>query len=81
MELSRIAGSVDVRGLVCSEPVLMVRIGLRKIQEGDVLEVFADTTSGNDILRIFGKVLGYRIAEVRTENGSCTILIEKPEER
>ncbi len=74
-----IADSVDVRKEVCSRPVLDVRIKMRKIKPGEILEVLADDSSHKDILRIFGKILKHEVVESRPMNNHVRILLRKTE--
>ena len=69
--------SIDVRDEICSGPILKVKIKLNQLKSDDILEVLVDTTSKDDITRIFGKILGHQILSIESKEKYFRILIRK----
>ncbi len=69
--------SIDVRDEICSGPILKVKIKINQLKADDVLEVLVDTTSKDDITRIFGKILGHQIISIEPREKYFIIIIKK----
>jgi len=66
---------VDVRGLACPQPVVLVKKALEEATEGEVIAIADNATARENILRL-AESLNYKY-EVSDENGCNYIKIEK----
>ena len=55
------AASVDVRGQVCSRPLMEVIAGFARISHGDVLRIICDADAEGTITRVCVEVRGYEM--------------------
>ena len=76
MEIS-ISKQLDVKGLICPEPVMMLHNKIRDIDSGEVLEVVAtDPSTQRDIPR-FCDFLGHELLRTASADGTFIFLIKK----
>ena len=69
--------TLDARGLLCPEPVMLLHNKVREMAAGEVLEVLAtDPTTQRDIPN-FCRHLGHRLIAEETQNGRFRYLIRK----
>lgn len=73
-----ISKSIDARGLLCPEPVMMLHNAVRDVSLGDLIEVIAtDPSTQRDIAR-FCEFLSHQLVENQIlENGEFHFLIRK----
>lgn len=68
---------LDVAGLICPEPVMMLHNKIRDIASGSVLEVVAtDPSTQRDIPR-FCEFLGHELLSATVSEDSFTYIIKK----
>ena len=68
---------VDATGLVCPEPLMLVRNRVREMQSGQVLRVVAtDPTTARDF-RDFCRFMGHRLMAERSEGPTFEYWIRK----
>ncbi len=70
---------LDALGLRCPEPVMMVRLQLRKIAVGELLEVVADDPSTTRDIPNFCRFMGHRLVSSETTQLPFRFVIEKGE--
>lgn len=73
---NNIVSSLDVRGMVCSKPVIKIKVQLKKMQLSETLEVIASHNNYKDLKRLFGDAQGHHIEEVH-QGESVILLITK----
>ncbi|MEW5762273.1 MAG: sulfurtransferase TusA family protein [Bacillota bacterium] len=66
---------VDVRGLMCPEPVLITRRELERLQKGRV-RVIADAAAARDNITRLAQHAGWRVT-VTAEGNAWVLLLEK----
>ncbi len=69
--------TVDVRGQECSKPVVTIKSKLQSVRSGERIEVLANGTALEDILRIFRTIQGHHITEVEEEDFSRLVITKK----
>ena len=69
--------SLDALGLRCPEPVMMVRLQIRKMQEGQTLLVTADDPSTTRDIPSFCRFMQHTLLESDTEKAPYRYLIKK----
>lgn len=67
----------DAVGLRCPEPVMMVRLNVRKMQDGEVLLVYADDPSTTRDIPKFCTFMDHQLLASDTENLPYRYLIKK----
>lgn len=71
--------TLDARGLLCPEPVMMLHAAVRKLAPGDVLQVLAtDPSTLRDIPK-FCQFLGYELVDHAEESDEFVFWIRKAE--
>lgn len=68
--------SIDVRDQECSKPVVAITNKLEKLGSGETLEVLANDSAYDDVIRIFGHIQKNTITE-KTEEDFVKIYITK----
>ncbi|GAB2688341.1 sulfurtransferase TusA [Aliiglaciecola sp. 3_MG-2023] len=68
---------LDALGLRCPEPVMMVRMKVRKMQEGESLSVIADDHSTTRDVPSFCRFMGHTLVRSHTESAPYIYLIRK----
>ncbi len=72
-----ISQQMDVKGLICPEPVMMLHNKIRDIGSGEVLEVVAtDPSTQRDIPR-FCEFLGHELLKSETQDDTFVYHIRK----
>ncbi len=71
-----IVSTLDVQGMVCSKPVIKIRIQLKKMRPGETLEVLASEKNYKDLVRLFGGSMCHHIEEIH-EGEKVILLITK----
>ena len=56
-----VVSTLDVRGMVCSKPVIKIKVQLKKMQSSDTLEVLATENNYRDLERLFGEAQGHMV--------------------
>lgn len=69
--------TLDVLGLKCPEPVMMIRKSMRELQSGDHLKVIADDPSTERDVPKFCQFMDHRLIEMSRDNNQWTFIIEK----
>jgi tRNA 2-thiouridine synthesizing protein A len=72
--------TLDARGLLCPEPVMMLHAAVRKLAPGEVLRVTATDPSTQRDIPKFCQFLGYELADHAEEEEEFVYWIKKPEE-
>jgi len=73
---AEVFSTLDVRGMVCSKPVIKIKIQLKKMKSSEILEVIATENNFRDLKRLFGESMGHQIIEIREED-QIRLLITK----
>lgn len=69
---------LDVTGLLCPLPILMAAREMRKLQPGDLLEVWGDDPGIREDMPVWCERAGHRLLEmVEEEEGWIRSLVEK----
>ncbi|MCY7294856.1 sulfurtransferase TusA [Alteromonas sp. a30] len=68
---------LDALGLRCPEPVMMVRMRVRKMQEGETLLVIADDPATTRDIPSFCRFMAHTLVSYDTENHPFRYLIKK----
>lgn len=71
--------TLDARGLLCPEPVMMLHAAVRKMAPGEVLQVLATDPSTQRDIPKFCQFLGYELVEHAEENDEFLYWIRKAE--
>ncbi|GGW91475.1 sulfurtransferase TusA [Alteromonas halophila] len=58
---------LDAMGLRCPEPVMMVRLNIRKLNDGDTLSIVADDPSTARDIPSFCKFMSHTLVAAQTE--------------
>ncbi|MCH9691134.1 MAG: sulfurtransferase TusA [Gammaproteobacteria bacterium] len=69
--------TLDARGLLCPEPVMLLHTAVRKIAADEVLKLLATDASTQRDIPKFCQFLGYELIEHRRHNGEHTFWIRK----
>lgn len=72
-----IDSSLDTLGLRCPEPVMLVRVAIRKLQVGDVLEVIADDPATTRDIPSFCRFMDHELLAAETSATPYRYLIRK----
>lgn len=72
-----IASTLDTLGLRCPEPVMLVRVAIRKLQVGDVLEVIADDPATTRDIPSFCRFMDHELLAAETSATPYRYLIRK----
>lgn len=69
--------TLDATGLVCPEPLMLVRNRVREMHSGEILEVVAtDPSTGRDFTN-FCRFMGHELVEQSADAGVYTYRIRK----
>lgn len=68
---------LDTIGLRCPEPVMMVRVAMRKLNVGDVLEVIADDPATTRDIPSFCRFMDHELLSAETTRTPYRYLIRK----
>lgn len=68
---------LDAIGLRCPEPVMMVRLNIRKIASGETLLVFADDPSTTRDIPSFCQFMEHQLVAQQVDNLPYQYLIKK----
>ncbi|GAC16259.1 sulfurtransferase TusA [Aliiglaciecola lipolytica] len=68
---------LDALGLRCPEPVMMVRMKVRNMQDGETLSVIADDHSTTRDMPSFCRFMGHTLERSLTETAPYIYLIRK----
>jgi TusA-related sulfurtransferase len=71
-----VVSTLDVRGMVCSKPVIKIKVQLKKMKASDTLEVLATENNYRDLVRLFGEAQGHTI-DIVNEGEVVKLLITK----
>ena len=72
--------TLDARGLLCPEPVMMLHAAVRKVAEGEVLQMLATDPSTQRDVPKFCQFLGYELVKHAEENDEFIYWIRKADE-
>ncbi|GAA0855082.1 sulfurtransferase TusA [Aliiglaciecola litoralis] len=68
---------LDALGLRCPEPVMMVRLKIRHMQDGESLSVIADDHSTTRDMPSFCRFMGHTLVSAYTDDSPYEYLIRK----
>jgi len=68
---------LNALGLRCPEPVMMVRLQVRKMQDGQTLSVIADDHSTTRDMPSFCRFMNHTMVDSQTESSPYFYLIRK----
>ena len=68
---------MDAKGLFCPEPVMMVRLKIRNMQNGETLSVIADDHSTTRDMPSFCRFMGHKLVSTYIDASPYEYLIEK----
>ena len=69
--------TLDCIGLYCPEPVFRTRIELDKMNNNEVLEVFADDPAAEEDIKSLVKRIGYELLAIEKAKDTIRFLIKK----
>ncbi|SDZ75757.1 tRNA 2-thiouridine synthesizing protein A [Microbulbifer marinus] len=70
---------LDARGLLCPEPIMMLHAAVRKVADGEVLQMIATDPSTQRDVPKFCQFLGYELVHHAEENDEFIYWIKKAE--
>lgn len=76
-EFSGADHKLDALGLRCPEPVMMIRLHVRKMQEGETLTIIADDPATTRDVPSFCRFMEHTLISSSTENKPFVYLIKK----
>jgi tRNA 2-thiouridine synthesizing protein A len=68
---------LDTLGLRCPEPVMLIRIEIRKLQAGDLLEVIADDPATTRDVPAFCRFMEHELVSAETTTAPYRYVIRK----
>lgn len=68
---------LDALGLLCPEPVMMIRLQIRKMQDGETLAITADDHSTTRDVPSFCRFMQHQLLMLQTEQAPYQYLIKK----
>lgn len=68
---------LDALGLRCPEPVMMIRLHVRKMQQGETLTIVADDPATTRDVPSFCRFMQHTLVNSETESLPYTFLIQK----
>ena len=68
---------LDTLGLRCPEPVMLIRIEIRKLQVGDLLEVVADDPATTRDVPAFCRFMDHELVSADTTSAPYRYVIRK----
>ncbi|WP_444938689.1 sulfurtransferase TusA [Microbulbifer sp. JMSA002] len=71
--------TLDARGLLCPEPVMMLHSAVRNVADGEVLKMMATDPSTQRDVPKFCQFLGYELVQHAEENDEFVYWIKKAE--
>ena len=71
--------TLDALGLRCPEPVMMVRLQVRKMQDGESLTIIADDPATTRDIPSFCRFMSHTLVTSQTDTLPYTYLIKKGE--
>ena len=77
MENQNVAKSVDLRGLCCAQPVILLSKEMKPLHSGDVLLAIADKVSMTKDIPAFCRQTGHRLLSAQEEDGLYRFWISK----
>lgn len=72
---------LDVLGLFCPLPILLAAREMKRLQPGDLLEVFGDDPGILEDMPVWCERAGHRLVEMDEEEGVVRSLVEKGQGR
>ena len=78
MELT-IATSLDLKGLSCPSPIVKTAIAMKKLEPGQLVEVFATDPGSVPDFKAWSKTTGNPLLETAEAGGVYRFLLEKKE--
>ena len=69
--------SLDAVGLLCPEPLMLVRAELRKMASGEILQVLATDPSTSRDLTNFCRFMGHELVSECQDSDHLTFVIKK----
>ncbi|CAB0150833.1 Sulfurtransferase TusA [Pseudidiomarina piscicola] len=72
-----ITEKLDTLGLRCPEPVMMIRLAIRKLEAGAVLEVIADDPATTRDIPSFCRFMDHQLLQAETTQAPYRYLIRK----
>lgn len=72
-----VTSQLDTLGLRCPEPVMMLRVAMRKLNPGDTLEVIADDPATTRDIPSFCRFMDHELLVAETESQPYRYLIRK----
>ena len=69
--------TLDTLGLRCPEPVMMVRVKLRKMEIGETVEVLADDPASTRDIPSFCHFMGHTLVEKQDDETPYRYVIQK----
>ncbi len=69
--------SLDASGLICPEPLMLVRAELRKMSPGDLLQITATDPSTSRDLNNFCRFMGHTLESERCEKETWNFVLRK----
>jgi tRNA 2-thiouridine synthesizing protein A len=69
--------TLDCIGLLCPEPLFQTREAMDALDEGDVLELFADDPAAEEDITRFAKRAGHEVISIEDQGEHKRFLIRK----
>ncbi len=73
----KVSQSIQLEGLRCPEPVMMIRKTIRSMKSGEVLEVFADDPATKRDIPTFCEFMDHFLLTANTQNTPYQYWIKK----
>ncbi|HEY9422707.1 MAG TPA: sulfurtransferase TusA family protein [Thermoanaerobaculia bacterium] len=75
--MSGVPYRIDLTGLLCPLPILLAAREMRKLREGDLLEILGDDPGIREDMPVWCERAGHRLLEMVEEGGQIRSLVEK----
>jgi TusA-related sulfurtransferase len=74
---SKIAKTLDLKGMYCPGPVMETAKGIKQINVGEVLEVLATDPAAKPDIEAWARRTGQQILDIQQQSGITRILIKR----
>ncbi len=69
--------TIDARGLICPEPVMLIRKTIRTMQPGEVLHIIADDPATKRDIKSFCEFMDHRFLKAKIKTSPYLYWIKK----
>jgi len=77
MDTTRTGGQVDARGLVCPMPTIRLGQAIRKVEVGQLVEVWTDDPGSKQNMAAWCKNTGHELVEQSSQDSTFRYLVRR----